>query len=126
MPCFDITLKKEVFESKNVLGVDPLKANTSPFTSFGKVAESPKVSGNVRCSGSILRSNLDGSDLLVYAWGFRNPYGLEFVDDQLYVTEQGFEERGSRLVKNSKDCLYKISVTDALKESSWYGWPDHK
>jgi glucose/arabinose dehydrogenase len=45
--------------------------------------------------------NADGSGLEVYAWGLRNPYGVQWgPDGQLYVTDNAYDERGSR--PNSK------------------------
>ena len=55
----------------------------------------------------------------MYAWGFRNPYGLAVgPDNALYVTMHGFDARGSRPIENAPDCFYKVD------ENAWYGWPD--
>jgi putative membrane-bound dehydrogenase-like protein len=41
-------------------------------------------------AGTVLVANPDGSELRVYARGFRNPFGLAFADDgSLYATDNG-------------------------------------
>jgi glucose/arabinose dehydrogenase len=53
------------------------------------------------------------------AWGFRNPFGLAHSPDgKLFVTENGYDERGSRKVWGTGDVLWEI------KTGMWYGWPD--
>ncbi|HYE79497.1 MAG TPA: PQQ-dependent sugar dehydrogenase, partial [bacterium] len=55
----------------------------------------------------------------MFAWGLRNPYGLELgPDGSLYVTDHGFDARGSRPIENAWDCFYRID------RGAWYGWPD--
>jgi glucose/arabinose dehydrogenase len=54
------------------------------------------------------------------AWGLRNPFGLAFAPDgRLYVTDNGYDERGSRPVFGSADFLW------AIDPGRWYGWPDY-
>lgn len=74
----------------------------------------------VKASGSILRANLDGSNLEQVAWGFRDPAFLRFDNSgQLYVVNNGYNPVGSRPIENaSEDFFY---VTPNL----WYGWPDY-
>jgi hypothetical protein len=91
---------------------------TRGFQPFGE--KSREVKGQVKASGTILRMNLDGTGLEVYAWGLRNPYGVLWgPDDQLYVTDNAYDERGSRPISNAKDNIYKV------KQNGWYGWPDY-
>lgn len=74
----------------------------------------------VKASGSILRANLDGSDLEQVAWGFRNPGHLEFdIGGQLYVVNNGFNPVGSRPIENATDDFYYVM------SNIWYGWPDY-
>ena len=51
-------------------------------------------------SGKIIRMNMDGSDVEVYAKGFRNPFGGDWRPgyDDLYVTDNA-PDTGDRLVK---------------------------
>lgn len=90
---------------------------TRAFNSFGE--KSKEIKGEVKASGTILSMNLDGSGLEVYAWGLRNPFGVVWSPDgELYVTDNAYDERGSRPIANAKDNIYKI------QEDAWYGFPD--
>ena len=123
-PGKDITLRGQSFES-----ADPLTAlaknkartvETSAFHPFGKtVPEDMVVKGAVRATGAILRMDADGSNLEVYAWGLRNPFGVMWgPDKKLYASENGADERGVRPIANCPDNLWLI------KPGAWYGWPD--
>jgi glucose/arabinose dehydrogenase len=91
---------------------------TRAFQPFGE--KSRDLKGHVKASGTILRMNPDGSALEVYAWGLRNPYGVLWgPDGELYVTDNGYDERGSRPVANAKDNVWKV------KQNAWYGFPDY-
>jgi glucose/arabinose dehydrogenase len=121
IPCEDITLTGENFETPNVL-TDDLndKTKTGAYSPFG-VSTSPGqiIKGRIPCNGAIMRTPLDGGKVEVVAWGFRNPYGLAFSPDKkLYVTENGYDVRGSRPVWGTGDVLWEV------KQDSWYGWPD--
>jgi glucose/arabinose dehydrogenase len=97
---------------------DPLLVRTGAFQPFGKSSEA--VKGNVKANGTVLRMNLDGSGLEVYAWGFRNPYGVAWAPDgKLYVADLGFDERGSRPIANAPDVLW------TARQGGFYGWPDY-
>jgi glucose/arabinose dehydrogenase len=121
VPCEDITLTDQVFETENVLGGEPSTVQTSAYAPFGTVLPAGTVvEGNPKCNGAVLRASPDGSNLEVVAWGLRNPYGLEIgPDGALYVTMHGFDARGSRPVEDAWDCFYRI------EEGAWYGWPDY-
>jgi glucose/arabinose dehydrogenase len=117
IPCEDVTLTNQLFPSENVIGTDPPTVTTSAYAAFGTTSGS--IQGDVKCNGAILRANLDGSNLQVVAWGFRNPYGLEIgPDGALYTTMHGFDARGTRPIEDAWDCFYKV------EEGAWYGWPD--
>ena len=91
---------------------------TRAFQPFGE--KSRAVKGQVKASGTILRMNADGSGLEVYAWGLRNPYGVQWgPDGQLYVTDNAYDERGSRPIANAKDNIFQV------KQGGWYGFPDY-
>ena len=130
VPCEDVTIAGEPFTSPNPLidetdVADPLggepEVRTSPYAAFGTTHPAGHVvPGNPKCNGAILRARPDGTDLEVFAWGLRNPYGLEIgPDGEVYATMHGFDARGSRQVENAWDCFYRI------QEGAWYGWPDY-
>lgn len=67
-----------------------------------------------------MRVPLQGGEPELVAWGFRNPYGLAFNSkDQLFITDNGYDDRGSRPVWGTGDYLWKIN------QGQWYGWPDY-
>jgi glucose/arabinose dehydrogenase len=95
-----------------------LLVRTRAFQPFGE--HDRNVKGQVKASGTILRMNADGSGLEVYAWGLRNPYGVQWgPDGQLYVTDNAYDERGSRPIANANDNIFQI------KQGGWYGFPDY-
>ena len=70
-------------------------------------------------TGAIMRANRDGSDLRVYAWGLRNPFGLAFdAEGRLHATNNGANVMPPRPVANDPDTFWQI------EEGAWYGWPD--
>jgi glucose/arabinose dehydrogenase len=120
-PCRDITLAGVNFESTDVTG----KAGASPvstgaFSPFGHAnAPGQVIRGSLPCNGAIMRINPDGTGLELLAWGFRNPFGLAFDPrGRLYVTDNGYDDRGSRGVWGAGDLLWQVVP------GSWYGWPD--
>lgn len=94
---------------------------TYAFQPFGKTPpDDGAVRGATKANGTILRMNLDGSDLEVYAWGLRNPFGLGWsVDEKLYASDNGYDERGSRPIAHAPDSVWQI------KQDAWYGFPDY-
>lgn len=77
------------------------------------------IKGNVKCNGSVLRCNPDGSNLELVAWGLRNPYGIAFhPDGRLFATEHGIDERSRRHIIGDLEDFYEI------KQGAWYGFPD--
>lgn len=76
--------------------------------------------GVVKASGSILRSNLDGSNIELFAWGFRNPSYMKFNEENhLFVSNNGYEVRGSRPIANALDEFFEVTPR------VWHGWPDY-
>lgn len=121
IPAKNIKLVGKAYESANPLKTTNELVSTLPYHAFGQTdTQNLTVAGQVKASGTILRMNKDGSGLEVYAWGFRNPFGLMWsYDKKLYATENGFDDRGSRPIANDEDDIYVV------KEGSWYGWPDY-
>jgi glucose/arabinose dehydrogenase len=120
VPCRDLTLSGNNYRTGNPLSEDPKDTvETGAYLPFGTPSTAGQVvRGQVKCSGSVLRANLDGSALEVFADGLRNPYGLT-IDalGRVIVTENGPDDRGSRPVYGP-DNLYEVV------EGGWYGWPD--
>ena len=79
------------------------------------------------CSGSLLSTKDDGSDLQLVGWGFRHLYGFTFDNSSrnLIVTMNGMDERGSRPIAHDTDKIYSIDITNHSNWGKWYGWPDY-
>ncbi len=120
VPAKDVVLAGRNYVFQNVLGDVTAKVTTGAFVPFGTETRPGQViPGDVKCSGSILRCNLDGSDLEVVAWGLRNPFSVAFhPDGRLFATEHGADERGARQILDDPDDFY------AIEQGRWYGWPD--
>lgn len=122
---YDVTIDARTFTTINPFimagGRGGWFAHTVPFAPFGESGSGiEERTGERLANGTIMRMNPDGSGLQVYAWGLRNPFGLTWArDGQLYVANNGFDERGSRPVAGDTDQLY------AIKKCGWYGWPDY-
>ena len=121
IPCDDIVLTGENYESENVLTeVTGDKVLTGAFSPFGtKTSAGQIIKGQVPCTGAILRVPVDGGNVEAYAWGLRNPFGVAISPNgKIYTTENAYDDRGSRPVWGAGDVLWEV------KESMWYGWPD--
>lgn len=120
VPGQDVTLVGRNYEYRNVLGDVREVVRSGAYVPFGTETHAGQViKGNVKCTGSVLRCNPDGSELEVVAWGLRNPYGVAFhPDGRLFATEHGMDERGRRYVVDDPDDFYEI------QQGAWYGWPD--
>ncbi len=96
------------------------KAITGSYSTFNTpITQGQIVYGMQKCNGGVLKVNLDGSSVMVYASGIHNPKSLSMDDSgNLWVFDGGMEDRGVRPIKNGKDALYQVS------ENTWYGWPD--
>ncbi len=96
------------------------RGETGPYKPLGTSAHAGElIEGQLKSNGVVYRCNLDGSELEVFAWGLRNPYGLASrpEDERIFVLDQGADRRGSRPAE-SPDALYE------LRQDAWYGWPD--
>jgi glucose/arabinose dehydrogenase len=121
LPARDLELTGANFTTVDLRTPNPVDTTTTgAFSPFGTpTAPGQRVPGHTPASGTILRANADGSGLEVYAWGFRNPFGLAFDGEgRLWCTNHGYDDRGVRPVANAPDFLYQVM------EGGWYGWPD--
>lgn len=118
-----VMLYGQNFESDNILteALPDDFAITGAFSPYGIPNLPYEIrKGYIKASGSILRANLDGSNLEQVAWGFRNPAYLKFDNSgQLYAANNGYNPIGSRPIENATDDFFYI--TPGL----WYGWPDY-
>jgi glucose/arabinose dehydrogenase len=121
IPCADVILAGVNYTSKNVLTEDPNdEVSTGSYLPFGTASTPGQViKGSIPCNGAIMRIPLEGGKPEMVAWGLRNPFGLAVsADGSLYITENGYDDRGSRPVWGAGDVLWKI------EHGKWYGWPD--
>ena len=103
-------------ESANDTGKTTL---TGAFQAYGTATQAnQKLQGQLPCTAAIMRCRSDGSDLQLFAWGLRNPYGLVFHTDRLLAADIGINDRGSRPAGNVPDVIF------AVQPDKWYGWPD--
>jgi glucose/arabinose dehydrogenase len=121
VPCRDVTLAGVNYDSEDPRSGAPV--STGAYVPYGTpTAPGQIVPGVFPCSGAVYRLPLaegDGAPEL-YAWGFRNPYGLAFDGEgHLLVTENGADDRGSRPVWGSGDYLWRV------ERGAWHGWPDY-
>ena len=121
IPCQDITLVGDNFESDDPLHRGGPKVRTGAYKPFGQTSTPGEViKGNVKCGGSIVRFNRDGSGFELVAWGLRNPYGVRFdKSGQLWATYHGADVRGSRNIYTDPDYMVRV------EPGAWYGWPEY-
>lgn len=124
VPCRDVTLVGENFETKDPLKGGDAKASTGAFLPFGTPSQPGQVvKGQVPCSGAVLRISTSGGEPELVAWGFRNPFGLAFTSGgTLLVTDNGYDVRGSRPVWGNADWLWTVNTNEPAR---WYGWPEY-
>jgi hypothetical protein len=85
------------------------------------------------CTGAVLRARIDAAHpertIQPYSWGYRNPFGIAFapqdhaLQGNLFVTENGEDERGARPTNNSPDRL-QLAQMNASGTPDYHGWPD--
>lgn len=113
------------------------KAVTGAFAPFGQRSEAGQViRGKTPGTGTLYRmvvapiaqpaatrqamtAQAGQAKLQLVAWGLRNPFGIGLgPDNQIYLTDNHYDDRGSRPVWGTGDLLWKITP------GTWYGWPD--
>ena len=118
IPCADITIDDINYTTPNVLTDDPNdRAVTGPYSPYN-TAVSPQqvIKGEVPCTGAVLRVALAGGKPEVVAWGFRNPYGLATAPDgTIYVTQNAYDDRGSRPIWGTGDLLYRLEAGGVVR-----------
>jgi glucose/arabinose dehydrogenase len=121
VPCRDVALRGVNFESEDARVGRDGTVSTGAYSPHGTPTRAGQVvPGRLPCSGAVMSIDTDGTGLQLVAWGLRNPFGLAFAaDGQLYVTENGYDDRGSRRVWGTGDVLWRVTP------GAWYGWPDH-
>jgi glucose/arabinose dehydrogenase len=122
IPCRDVTLAGRNYETPDVRpGAAGGMVATGAFVPFGTAtAPGQVIPGRVPCSAAVLRVRPEGGAAELVAWGLRNPFGLAFDPaGRLYVTDNSYDERGSRPVWGTGDLLF------AIESGLWYGWPDY-
>lgn len=121
VPGADIVLAGLNYESSDALASgSSARLTTGAYLPFGTPSTPGQtIQGRVKCTGSVLRVRPEGGEPELVAWGLRNPFGLAFDSDgQLFVTENGADNRGSRPLWGAPDVLW------AIEPGTWYGWPD--
>lgn len=120
IPCQDVVLNGVNYETGNPLQGGDDKVQTGAFVPFGTATNDGQIiAGALPCSGAVFRVPLQGGALQLVAWGFRNPFGFAVHQGQLYVTDNAYDDRGSRPAWGTGDVLWKV------EEDAWYGWPDY-
>ena len=121
LPCKDVVLSGVNYTTGNPFEEgDEQAIVTGAFVPFGvPTARGQVIEGRFPCHGAVMRVRPEGGGPELVAWGFRNPFGLAFSPDgRLFVTENGYDVRGSRPVFGTGDHLWQV------EPGVWYGWPD--
>lgn len=122
IPCADVELAGHNFDTVDLRHPQRQgQATTGAYLPFGSASRAGQViRGQVPCSGAVLRVARSGGRPQLVAWGFRNPFGLAFAPDgRLYVTDNAYDDRGSRPVWGTPDLLWVV------QPGLWHGWPDY-
>ena len=87
------------------------------------------IKGELWCNTGVWRSQPDGSDPELLAWGIRNPFGLAINDQgELYASDNDFEEKGDRAIAEDPDAIWHIRNASrpygSITTPDWYGFPD--
>ena len=122
IPCRDVTLTGTNYRSRERVDSEGHagEAETGAFVPLGTRTQPGQViRGAVPCNGAVFALPATGGSPELIAWGFRNPFGLAFAPDgELYVTDNAYDDRGSRPVHGAGDLLWRV------EHGRWYGWPE--
>ncbi|RDV15639.1 glucose dehydrogenase [Pontibacter diazotrophicus] len=121
IPCKDVILAGRNYTSEVPLPSKSGKQTTGAYVPYGTpTTEGQVIEGSLPCSGSVIRISPESGQMELVAWGFRNPFGLAFSPNgTLYVSDNGYDVRGSRPVWGNGDYLWQV------QPGQWYGWPDY-
>jgi len=139
-PAMDVTLSGASYSTPaNPMGLPLPAAVTSPFRPFGSGAAAPGTvvpgaspaqpqQGIIAGNGTVYSFDPNAADptstLRLEGWGFRNPYGIAFRPsrrNQLFVSNNGADIRGSRPINNDLDDLFVVRTGT---QPQFFGWPD--
>lgn len=120
MPSYYTLLNGQNFRTNNMMLSAIEDTYTGAFAPYGHMNQPfEKRKGILKASGSILKADMDGRRLEVVASGLRNPAYIKFSNENnLFVSNNGYDIRGSRPVANAPDEFLFIH------SGAWYGWPD--
>ena len=129
IPCQDITLSGNVWPSGDghmTSGYSDHGTSRATVSAFDGAANGMHV-----CTGAIMRAKIDNpvATMQPFSWGYRNPFGLRFSPEdsalkgQLFVTENGEDERGARPTNGAPDRL-QIAQMNPGGTPDYHGWPD--
>lgn len=130
IPGENITLTGNNVFTRNPLMPFPHLTETGAFKPFGTPAKKGEVvKGELWCSSGLWRTNPDGTDAELLAWGLRNPYGLAFNEDgELFASDNCLEEKGERSIAGDPDRIWHIrnakTPHGSVKKPDWYGFPE--
>jgi glucose/arabinose dehydrogenase len=108
-PAYGLSYKYGGWHLTRTIAVSP---NGKIYVSVGSSCNACIEKEEVRAT--VLEMNADGSDRRIFVKGLRNAVGLKFVDQQLYVTNQGADHLGEA---KPEETVY------VLKDGADYGWP---
>lgn len=121
IPCKDVILAGRNYTSEVPLPSKSGKQTTGAYVPYGTpTTKGQVIEGRLPCSGAVIRVSPEGGQMELVAWGFRNPFGLAFSPNgSLYVSDNGYDVRGSRPVWGNGDYLWQV------QQEQWFGWPDY-
>jgi glucose/arabinose dehydrogenase len=122
IPCETVTLTGKAYPVVNLFTEEKGDTVMAPvYQPYYAEAEAGKViEGEFWCNGGVYISEPDGSNPRRIAWGFRDPFHLEYSPaGRLILTNNGGEAFPNRPIYDDWDTFYEV------EEGKWYGWPDY-